>query len=360
MRLLLILNENPAGSHDDVHRALARLAQDGEIQSYYIYPFLARLSEGLSSSAVMSEIVKRAKEFQTDAILWSHTGTLKVTESALQSMRDLPSKPSMGYWDGDIYQSFYKPLPNEIKYLAAKADVAFCQGIGQMTDQLKKAGCPDIRYVPASTDPETFGKLRKQDTSILYDVIMIGNCVRSLFPWKTMPGSRWRKEMVNYLEKKLRSSFAVYGAGWSGPCAKGPVNFKEQDKLYHGSRIAIGVNNLHARYFFSNRLPIAMSCGIPILHNYESGMDEIFNVGIRQYFFKDTNEAWEKIRILLSKDQSELDSIGLMMQEFSFRYLTITEILKYMISVLRDYELARGGKKAVQIRPNPWIKVPRF
>lgn len=360
MKLLVLLNENPAGSHDDVHQALARLAQQRELESYYIYPFLARLSSGLGSSSVMSEIIEIARDFEPDAILWSHTGTLKVTDSALQSIRDLPSKPAMGYWDGDIYQSFYKPLPNEIKYLAAKVDVAFCQGIGQMTDEMRKGGCGDIRYVPAGTDEERFGKRRRQHTQILYDVVMIGNCTKSVIPGKTMPGARWRKEIVKCLERKLGGGFAVYGEGWKGPCAKGPVPFTEQSDIYHKSRLAIGVNNLHAKYFFSNRLPIAMSSGVPIVHNYELGMEEVFNPEIRKLFFRDTKEAWNNIRILLDKDQSVLDSIGLMMHGFSLQYLTIFEIMKYIVSALRDYNLARNGKRMVQVRPNPWIEVARF
>ncbi len=360
MKLLLILNENPAGSHDDVHRALARLIQDGEMDSFYVYPFLARLSDGLTSTDVVSEIVRTAEDFEPDAILWSHTGTLKVNESALQSIRDLRSKPSMGYWDDDLYQSFYKPLPSEIKSLASKIDVAFCRGFGQMTDRLRRVGCRDIRCVPAGTEEERFGKLRGHDTPILYDAVMIGNCVSSFIPWKTMPGGRWRVEIVKYLERKLGKGFAVYGEGWKGPSAKGTVPFKEQGAIYHSGRVAIGVNNLHAKYFFSNRLPIAMSCGVPVVHNYELGMDEIFPIGITKHFFRDTKGAWDNIRNLLDKDQSELDSIGLMMQEFALQFLTIRKIMKYMISVLRDYKSARDSRKVIPVRPNPWINLPPF
>ena len=52
MKLLLILNENPAGSHVDVRNALKMLVQKGELRSYCIYPFSARLEDGLNSQEI--------------------------------------------------------------------------------------------------------------------------------------------------------------------------------------------------------------------------------------------------------------------------------------------------------------------
>ena len=131
MKLFLILNENPPGSHDDVHRALKRLVDEKELQSFHVYPFLARLSDGKNNNEVVMEIIKISEQFQPTAILWSHIGKLKLKNDALKILGRLDSLPVMGYWDGDIYEKPYKPLPKEIIRLARSCDVVFCQGFGE-------------------------------------------------------------------------------------------------------------------------------------------------------------------------------------------------------------------------------------
>ena len=46
MKLLVLLNENPPSSHEDVHRAIKICNDEGIISDKIIYPFLAKLTEG--------------------------------------------------------------------------------------------------------------------------------------------------------------------------------------------------------------------------------------------------------------------------------------------------------------------------
>ncbi|MCK4554007.1 glycosyltransferase family 1 protein, partial [Candidatus Parcubacteria bacterium] len=116
------------------------------------------------------------------------------------------------------------------------------------------------------------------------------------------------------------------------------------------------VNNaLGARCYFSNRLPIALSSGVPVVHNYESGYEEIFKPAEDFFFFKTTSEAWNMTKQLLEKDQSELDKIGLEAYKFAVNRLTATDTMRYMISVLRDHRLSKEDGKEIEIRANPWI-----
>ena len=268
--------------------------------------------------------------------------------------------PSIGYWDGDIYQK-PQPLPKEIISLCKKCDVSFVQGVGDFSKLLDENGCEDIRYAPAATDTNRFCKLRSPDQKIVYDVVMIGNNVKSRIPWRTAPGSRWRKEVAECFFKKLGDRFAVFGNGWKAKYGKGPLPFSEQVNLYHSSRMALGVNNwLGPRYYFSNRLPIALSSGVPVVHNYESGYEELFKPKENFFFFKTTSEAWHMTKQLLDKDQSELDRIGMKGYKFALERLTRTEIMRYMIGVLKDHKLAQEEGKELEIRSNPWIKIPQL
>ena len=63
MKLLLILNENPPGAHSDVHHSLNILKDEGVLEDFYVFPFLARLAGGLKDNDVTKEIVNIAKNF---------------------------------------------------------------------------------------------------------------------------------------------------------------------------------------------------------------------------------------------------------------------------------------------------------
>lgn len=358
MKLLLILNENPQGSHDDVHNSLASLKRDNILESYIVYPYLARLTDGLRNQEVVNEIIKIAKDFQPNIILWSHTTKLFISEKKFIILKRLPSEPSMGYWDGDIYHKFYKPLPNTIIKLARMCDVSFWPGYSKMTLYLKKRGCGDIRYVPLSTDKERFSTLRKNE--IKYDVVMVGNNIRSSIPFKTFPGSIERRKIAEFFYKNLGPRFAVFGNGWSKKYSKGPVPFKKQNCVYQSSRISLGLNSLHAQYYFSNRLPISLSSGVIMVHNYENGFEEIFNKIDYPFFFKDFDQAWKIVKSLLAKSQEELDELGRRYRNFALVNLTMIQNLKYMIEVLHSYNINKDNRKMLKRIPNPWIKNPQI
>jgi spore maturation protein CgeB len=107
-------------------------------------------------------------------------------------------------------------------------------------------------------------------------------------------------------------------------------------------------------------LPIALSSGVPVVHNYEPGFEEIFKPSEDFFFFKTTEEAWSLVKHLLEKDQKELDEIGLKAYKFALERLTMTEVMRYMINVLRDHKLAQEEGKEVKIRANPWINTSQL
>ncbi|MGB8317386.1 MAG: hypothetical protein WCE54_04630, partial [Ignavibacteriaceae bacterium] len=156
MKLLVLLNENPAGAHDDVHRAIDNCYGKGIITDKLIYPFLAILAEGKKEKEVLNEIIEISKNYQPDLILWMHTEKFKISKNAINELKGLNSRPLMGYWEGDLYQSPYRPAPEELLTLSSACDVVFAQGFGEMTEKIKAKGCDDIRFVPAFGDDKKF------------------------------------------------------------------------------------------------------------------------------------------------------------------------------------------------------------
>lgn len=356
MRFFIALNETDADPHFDVHKALMKLTDEGIIDEYEVFPFLGRITGGEPPESVMHELVSRAVAFQPDGILWSHTVGLKVRKEDLQYITKKCTGAAFGYWDGDIYEAPYKKLPDEVIELATFCDVTFVQGFGQMTDTLRRSGAKHIEYVPGPTDEWRFGAAPKNSRNLSCDVVMIANSVKSRLPWRTMPGSIWRRELVSLLEKKLGSRFVVYGKGWNGPSAAGPIPFNQQLVAYHRGRVAVGVNNLHAQYYFSNRLAIAMSSGIPLVHNHEIGFERLFSRDFGPFFFRTTESAWSVLRNLLEKDQDTLDTLGAAAREYALTKFSITEVMRFISSVLRLCSSRKRQTKNDSLNvTNPWL-----
>lgn len=358
MKLLLILNENQEGSHADMHQTLKELVEDNILSGYKVYPFLARLRGGCSDATIEEEILNLAITYQPEYILWHHTSSLKISQETISKLRKLESNPAIGYRDGDIYHNFYDPIPRPVINLAKLCDVVFWPGYSGVVKKLQRTGSADVRYVPTATDSFRFGADRSEE--IKYDVIMIGNITRSRIPFKTFPGSILRLKIADYFYKKLGSKFAVYGNGWNGPYAKGPVAMDQQHKANQSGRIAIGTHNLPAHYYFSNRLPIALTSGVPIIYKYQKGMEHIFREVDYPYFFNSIEEAWTKTEKLLDLPQEEIDRQGQEFKNFALSNLSVKSILTYVISVLNDYRLSRTTGEQIFERDNPWINMSRF
>ena len=232
-------------------------------------------------------------------ILWMHTDQFRVDFRTIKELKNLTSKPVMGYWDGDLYQSPFRPLPNELLELSCACDVVFAQGFGKMTEIMKSKGCNDIRFVPAFGDDKRFYPFQLKNKKD-YDIVMIGNNITSRNPFKiTMAGTRFRKEIVEKFSKKFMNKFAVFGNNWKVDSAKGPVPYTAQHKIYSRSRIALSVNNYSGQYYFSDRLPIAMLSGIPIVHNYEKNIEKLFEKCDGVKFFKSLEDAFKQCQEFL-------------------------------------------------------------
>lgn len=349
MKLLVLLNENPAGAHDDVHRAIKNCNEKGEINDYIIYPFLAKLAEGKKEKEVLKEIIEVAKNFQPELILFMHTNKFKINRDAINELRNLNSKPVMGYWDGDIYEGLFISVPDEILELSSTCDVVFVQGFGDMSKKMKAKGCRDIRFVPAFSDEKRFYPIKTNKIKD-YDIVIIGNYTFSRNPFRiTLPGTKLRKKIVETLSKKYENKFAVFGKNWGGNSSKGIVSYLEQHKIYSKSKITVSINSNTAKYSFSDRLPIAMLSGIPIIQYYTDGYDLIFKNCKEILFFNNLSELFDMTEAILLKPQEELDEIGKKLNEFAKKYFVAEYVFTYMIKVLVS---KKHGNYSIT---NPWI-----
>ena len=259
MRLLLVLNDASDGHHDDIHRSLTELRGESALEDFIVYPYIAKLNGGLKPSEVVSEVEDLANSFAPDAILWAHPSSLPVDERVVSRLRGLRSRPVLGCLEGDLYDRLHKPLPKNLRRLARACDVVFVIGYGRFVNRLVKNGFPAVLYVPLWADDSRFDLGMSDPGAATYDAVLVGNYWPSKIPFKTMPGAVQRARVVSLMEREFGDRFAVFGQGWAGPCARGPIPFDQQTLAYHMGRVAVGWDNLIVPLSFSDRLPIAMA-----------------------------------------------------------------------------------------------------
>lgn len=340
--IVLALNESVPGAHVDVHRALERLRAAGAIGRSVVVPHVAVRGER-GDAAAEAAVVSAAEEIGADAVLWSHTGDWRVRIGTVDALR--ARNVAMGYLDGDWYDAWHKPFPVASRALACTCDVAFVPGAGWHSRKLSAGGCARVEYVPLTTDERFMGG--EHSATPEFDVVLVGNRVRSRMPLKTMPGARWREEIVDALSRRYGSRFTVFGNGWSGPNAGGPIPFEQQRDVYSSASVVVGVNNLRASYYFSNRLPIAMSCGAKTVHNWEPGLDVVFPDEVRPRLFTTTAEALVAVDTALEADFDPVPA-----REFADERVSMDAAMTYMVAYLD----ALSRRKTPQ--PNPWIGRP--
>lgn len=352
MRLYYFLNESDKGGHIDVYSALYNIKNNNIIEDYKIFSFPYYLKT-LNSKEVLELSLQEIKRFQPELILFSHTGNFKISESFLNNIRRIDSRVVFGYKDGDIYHPWYKPMYSEIFSLIKFCNVSFWCGCNYYIKKIYKY-CSDNRYVPSTTDIVRFNRNRVNE-KILYDVVMVGNYIKSKIPFKTFPGSVYRIKIADYFYKKLGNKFRVFGSGFENKnYYGGSIKFDMQGDCYRSSRLTLGFNNLFADYYFSNRLPISLSNQTIMVHNYENGIELPFSKIGYNYFYKDTNEAWKITKMLLERPQTENDKEGEKFKQHVIKNLTIERTLLYILDVMKNYYYSNNKYTIPNIK-NPWL-----
>jgi len=244
-----------------------------------------------------------------------------------------------------------------VRTLCSEVDIAFICGDGWLASHLRHHGCRDIRYAPLSTD-ERF-PLQPCRNHYDYDLVLIGNHIRSRLPFKTMPGALLRRRLVDYFERRLGSRFGVFGYGWSGSSAGGTIDYEDQGEVYASGFAALGCNNWFTPYYFSDRLPIMMSSGRPAIHYCDEGYGEVFGVDPGTFWFRDLDEAWRQFHVAMD-DPDETQRAVLRAHDLAVSRFTTYRVLAYMVTVLDAHAEARATGGPVSHVANPWIAADRL
>lgn len=224
---------------------------------------------------------------------------------------------------------------------------------------MARAGISEVRHAPSTASKTRFLPPWSPDGQRDHEIILIDNRVKSRIPFKTMPGATARRRLVAGLEQRFGARFAVYASGWEGPSAKGPREFDEQQRLNADTRIAVGIENLFNPWYFSNRLPIALACGVPLIYGRNPGFDQVFGEGLADRFFDSIPQAIAMAERLLASEDDALLAQSRANRLFFEQNLTTELAARYVVST------SIGGASADILRSSAnddfrplWQRIP--
>lgn len=362
MRVLVVLNEKPAGSHPDIYEAFERLVERGIISFYRAYSHLLARSEGMDDSAIAAQIVGLVRETEADLIVWMHTGRLGIDQATLKAIRSMPQRPLMAYWEKDSFHPLFDPMPKPMLEIMRSCDLVFMPCAGPILGTLHRAGVSEVRFAPSTASGSRFLPLWNPGTAKMHDILLVGNHVSSRIPFKTLPGARRRATLVRAFERRFGKRFAVYGDGWTGPSARGKCAFDLQQQLNTSSRIVIGVNNSTYPYVFSNRLPIALACGAPVLYGKNPGFDKVFGRQLAGRFFESIPDALALAEDMLASDDATLLAESTANRSFFEKNLTTELVARHVL--LETVASAETHERSPRLEPEErepgplWQQIP--
>ncbi|MGN8132658.1 glycosyltransferase family protein [Paenarthrobacter sp. 22069] len=156
--------------------------------------------------------------------------------------------------------------------------MVFTVGNGDFRSNFLRTGSTDVRWCSSVYDPTRFGHIAiPTDASRRYDVVVIANKTQARSPFTGHPNARQRVELVHRLAERFGPRFAVYGKGWTGPSAQGPVDYSFQHKAIHSGWITANWDHYaKEEAYFSDRLPTTLATGSVHATTLHDGFEQIF------------------------------------------------------------------------------------
>lgn len=276
MKVLYIPNEWGSGRQSGMRRALATLVDHGLLEDVRVYSLLWRVREGEGRSA-LTGLLEAVKAYAPDLVLMQHLGGTGLDDDFFLKMRSLCNF-ALVYHEADPYSRWKHRLPREARAAGRSADVVYTVGSNVFRSNFERTGSTDVRWCSSVYDPGRFGKIDVPTAPIReFDVVMVANKTQARSPFSGHPNAGQRIELVKRLSKAFGSRFAVYGKGWTGVSAKGPVDYSRQFDAVHSGWITANWDHYaNEDAYFSDRLPTTLAAGSVHISTHHKGFDTIF------------------------------------------------------------------------------------
>lgn len=306
MKTLLFLN-GPEGCQMGIEDGFQHLKKTKHIDELFWFYYLD-YAKKYDCNIAQKNMVDIAIKFQPQLIVFFHIGNFPVNDKFFTSFKKLPSKPLLVYDEGDIYGGWSKPITRSMKCAFKNVDAVSVRGLGKWYDKISKLN-NSVIYTPHSNSLFRYTQNTELKKERSKNVVFAGNRVRSkLGKIRRLHGANDRESVVKYISKYLDNEFELFGKGWNNiPGNRGILDFFKQVEVFHKNWFHLSVEHFpEIPYYFSDRLPIALSSGQIFICHFHEGYQNIFNKSDFIYFFNNKIQAIDIIYYLKSLNYEQL------------------------------------------------------
>lgn len=332
-RILYVPNEAGDFRQLGFRRPLANLQRSGLVSEVSVFSLQWRIRNGGESEQHRQDLVQRIRDYQPNFILMQHLGSTGLTDKHFKAMRRAADFEFV-YHEADPYSRFLHPLPGPARAAGRSADVTFTVGSGIFADNFRRSGSLDVRWASSVFEPDRYRYAPVcSDPVREHDVVVVAN--RNTPRFRGHPNWRDRIDFVSLLQKRFGDRLAIYGRGWSGVGAKGPIDFSHQNEAIRSAWISANWDHYaDERGYFSNRLPISLAAGSIHATTRHPGYEDVFPEYAKAFLFHGSSPSGlvDAIDSLLTATSpEERIRAGVRAQEFAYkRFRQDDQLVKFL------------------------------
>lgn len=322
IKILYVPNESGSFRQLGFRRPLANLVNAGLISSSSVFSLQWRMREGGDNEQHRQDLISHVKAYQPNFVLMQHLGKTGLKNKHFRAMRAAASF-ELVYHEADPYSRFLHPLPLPARAAGRHADVTFTVGSGVFADNFRRAGAQDVRWASHVFESERYRrKPVSTEQTRSHDIVVVAN--RNSPRLRGHPNWRDRIQFVTHLQERFGDRLAIYGNGWRGVGAMGPVEPSLQDIAIRSAWVSANWDHYAGEpNYFSNRLPISLASGSIHATTYHPGYDSLFGKETRDFLVFGTTprNLGNRIEKLLTETTpDERITASLKAQEFAFMH----------------------------------------
>jgi hypothetical protein len=347
--VLHLSNQHTCNPQEGYNRAFGRLNDDGLLVHVPIAPYA--LLRDRDTESAFRELRRIAREAAPDLIFVRSPQTFPWTAADVRKLLNDVGSPRVVFHEGDAWGG-RKPVLKRTMAWLAHADAVFSVAVGEQATLLGQHTRSPVRYSPNMLS----NQLVDEDTGPVPDieqstveVAHVGNCYVRFGVFERVVGARDRLRLIRGLRSVPDCRVALYGRGWRGAAARGPVPFDRTTAALRHARITVGWDHYHHYTgYFSNRLPVSMYAGRVHVSSRPPGVGWLPGPEGGLHLVDTPREGIDRVRDLLRCDPRELHTAGLRARNWVRERLTNLHALLYML----------GGDLALPAPPeNPWRSI---
>lgn len=329
--VLHVSNEHPPVSPDyGFLRAFRELSAGGVLRHEWIAPAAApeRIA-GLTAGARPDLVFVQSPQ--------PHRWTEREVAGLLRGL----GSPPVVVWEGDAWGGRKRLRAQNVAWFR-HADTVYSVALGAQAELLRRAGRRPVRYVP-NVAPLCFAEA-PEEPGLPRGVALVGSRL-TYFGIELIADDRERTRLAAKLSRLPSCELSVYGRGWRGPHARGPVPYDDQLGAMRRALITVGWDRFRGYSgYYSDRLPIALCAGRVHVASRQPDLDWLAGGPKDGLHLMDSpREAAERVRDLIAAGPERLLADGAGGRAWVRTHLTELHALRHMLAHHLPVPAPRSG-----------------